>query len=115
MNHKEKIAKYLDYKGINPNQFYKKCGFGNGFLNSGKYFGTDKLKIILDNYQDLNFEWLLFDEGEMTLKANEIANEPFEDYNDYKNLYLKQLEENSRLKDKIIDLMDEAKASSKAS
>jgi len=73
MNHKEKVLQYLDAKGVTPNKFCVTCGFSNGFLGSGKYFGTDKLTIILDNYQDLSLEWLLFGKGEMLLQQQGLG------------------------------------------
>jgi len=73
MSHKEKVLQYLDAKGVTPNKFCITCGFSNGFLGSGKYFGTDKLTIILDNYQDLSLEWLLFGKGEMLLQQQGLG------------------------------------------
>ncbi|MBL4709237.1 MAG: hypothetical protein JKY48_12450 [Flavobacteriales bacterium] len=42
-----------------------------GFLDSGKSFGLDKLKLIVDNYDDLSLDWLIFDEGEMIVEASD--------------------------------------------
>ncbi len=65
MTHKEKIQKYLELKGYSKNSFYQKTGFSVGFLDSGKSFGVDNLKVIIDNYHDLSLEWLIFDQGDM--------------------------------------------------
>ncbi|MGG5617001.1 S24 family peptidase [Myroides odoratimimus] len=65
MTDKEKILQYLDYKGISKNKFYVKTGLSVGFLDKGNSLGLDKLKIIIDNYPDLNIDWLLHDRGEM--------------------------------------------------
>lgn len=62
---KEKLQEYLEYKGFSKNSFYKKTGLSIGFLDSGKSFGLDKLKVIVDNYPDLNPDWLIFNEGNM--------------------------------------------------
>jgi len=64
MGSKQKVSEYLKYKGFSPYSFEKKLGLSNGVLKSGKDFGVDKLKLIRDNYPDLNMQWLLFDEGE---------------------------------------------------
>ena len=68
MTDKEKIIKYLDYKGISKNKFYKKTGLSVGFLDSGNSLGVDKLRLIIDNYHDFNPEWLITGNGEMLKK-----------------------------------------------
>lgn len=62
---KERIIKYLDFKGIGKREFYRKIGVSNGFLDSGKEIGTDKVEIIMDNLPELNILWLLTGKGEM--------------------------------------------------
>ncbi len=74
MNTKEKILQYLEFKDISQGKFCRKIGVSNGFLASGKHIGSEKLKIIRDNYIDLNMNWLIYDEGEMIIKEN-IFNE----------------------------------------
>lgn len=65
MTDKEKITKYIEYKGISKNQFYLKTGLSVGFLDKGSSLGVDKLKIIIDNYHDLNLNWFFDDNSEM--------------------------------------------------
>lgn len=65
LSDKEKLQQYLEYKGFSKNSFYKKTGLSIGFLDSGKSFGLDKLKMIVDNYPDLSLNWMIFGEGEM--------------------------------------------------
>lgn len=72
MTDKEKILKYIEYKGINKNKFYNKTGLSVGFLDSGNSLGVDKLKQILDNYHDLNIEWFFNDNAPM-IKNEEIG------------------------------------------
>ena len=113
MTHKEKILKYLDFKQIKPSTFYRVCKFSNGFLDSGKSFGADKLAVILDNYRDLNVKWLLFDDGDMLLSDIHIANEPKPNYgNDIKEMLYEQIEENIKLKSEN-KLLQENKEDSK--
>lgn len=69
MTTKEKIIKYLEHNNISKRDFYRQTGLSNGFLDSGKHIGSDNIKIIVDNYRDLNLEWLVMDEGEM-IKPN---------------------------------------------
>lgn len=73
MTDKEKIIKYLEYKGISKNKFYTKTGFSVGFLDSGNSLGVDKLKKIIDNYHDLNLEWF-FDDDSPMLKSTDPNN-----------------------------------------
>ncbi len=72
MNTKEKILQYLDFKEISQGKFCRKIGVSNGFLASGKHIGSEKLKVIRDNYVDLNMNWLIYDEGEMISNENVI-------------------------------------------
>lgn len=58
---KEKIIQYLEIKGFSKRSFYDKTGFGGGFLDKGSSLGVDKLKIILENYEDFDPMWLLSD------------------------------------------------------
>ncbi|MDX4973683.1 S24 family peptidase [Myroides odoratimimus] len=74
MTDKEKILQYLEFKGISKNKFYIKTGLSVGFLDKGNSLGLDKLKIIIDNYPDLNIDWLLHDRGEM-IKTEEPKHE----------------------------------------
>ncbi|AMA48089.1 hypothetical protein [Flavobacterium covae] len=62
---KEKILQYLNIKGISKNKFYVTTGLSVGFLDSGSSLGVDKLRLIIDNYPDLNVEWFVLDKGEM--------------------------------------------------
>lgn len=71
MTDKEKILKYLNYKGISKNKFYVKTGFSVGFLDSGSSLGVDKLRIIIDNYHDLNPGWF-FNDAVSMLKDEKI-------------------------------------------
>lgn len=81
MTDKEKIIKYLDYKGISKNKFYVTTGLSVGFLDSGSSLGVDKLRLIIDNYHDLNPAWFFNDKNQMlitegTQKALEDGKEP---------------------------------------
>lgn len=87
MGSKKKILEYIDFKGISAYSFEKKLGLSNGSLKSGREFGVDKIKLIRDNYPDLNVNWLLFDEGEMLVNArfNELK-EPQTTYKTSSNI-----------------------------
>ena len=68
MTDKEKLAHYLDVKGITKAEFSRVTGFSASFLLSGSTLGVDRLAIIVKHYPDLNLNWLFFDEGEPVLK-----------------------------------------------
>lgn len=68
MNVNKKILQYLDYKGISQRSFTKKCGLSEGVLRNGKGIGSIYLHKIKNNHPDLNWFWVLFDEGNMILK-----------------------------------------------
>lgn len=68
MTDKEKIMQYLDFKGVSKNKFYRKTGLSVGFLDSGSSLGVDKLKIIIDNYPDLNLFYILGEEENMIVE-----------------------------------------------
>lgn len=73
MTGKEKIIQYIDYKSISKRDFYRQTGLSNGFLDSGKYIGSDNLKIIIDTYPDISLDWLVMDTGEM-IKTKNVEN-----------------------------------------
>ena len=70
---KEKISQYLDMKGISKRKFYEKTGFSSGFLDKGSSLGVDKLKIIIDNYPDFNYNSLLANEKELVKEQSSLA------------------------------------------
>jgi len=67
MNDKEKIVKYLKYKGLTKNFFCVQNGLSSGFLDSGTSLGVNKLRLISHNYQDLNIKWFFDDDEPMIL------------------------------------------------
>lgn len=65
MNDKDRIKKYLEYKGISKNKFYTQTGLSIGFLDSGNSLGVDKARIIINTYPDMSLNWLIMGAGEM--------------------------------------------------
>jgi len=80
LSSKEKIIKYLNYKGISQDKFSRACNVSSGFLRQGKSFSIEYLKSIRDNYSDLNLNWLIYDEGNMLLSGENEVNEHPETY-----------------------------------
>lgn len=67
---KERLTKYLEYKGISQSRFEKSLGMSNGYVNNIRMSITpDKLQKIALSYPDLNIAWLMIGKtgGEMTI------------------------------------------------
>lgn len=67
----DRIAAYIDFKGISLNSFDKSIGASNGYIGkqikNGASVGSDIIEKIISIYQDLNFEWLIKGTGPMIL------------------------------------------------
>lgn len=79
----EKILKYIDYKRISKANFYRQTGLSNGFLDKDRDFGVSKLVNILNTYDDLRVDWLLFDKGEMLTKTENVLQKVAEPLTNY--------------------------------
>lgn len=62
---KERILKYIDYKGITKNKFYKETGISNGVLDKSSGLSMDTVEKFYSTYNEVNPEWLLTGNGEM--------------------------------------------------
>lgn len=70
---KERIKVFISHKGFSINAFEKKCGLSTGYIgNMRKSLSPEKLMSIIQNFPDLNRDWLLYGEGEM-LAGNDSA------------------------------------------
>ena len=76
MTHKEKILTFVKTTGLNKTQFCKKCGLSNGYLDTKGAITSDKLALILENFKNLNLDWLILDEGDMVIPEVSDVNEP---------------------------------------
>lgn len=66
MGIKERILEFIKYKDLPIKQFEEMCGLSNGYISSmRKGFGASKLDNVLNQFPELNREWLLYGEGEM--------------------------------------------------
>lgn len=66
MTVKERLIKYIKFKGISINKFEKTCNFSTGYVgNMRTSTQPDKVMRIAHNFPDLNTGWLLTGEGEM--------------------------------------------------
>lgn len=70
MSVKDRLIQLVEKEGLNPNQFYVKTGFGNGFLSTvGDTLRRPSIEKLEKTFPHWNIEWVLTGKGEMT-KAN---------------------------------------------
>lgn len=63
---KERLIQFCEIKELSKSEFERKCNLSNGYINSiRKGIGDEKLDKILEQFPELNRNWLLFGEGEM--------------------------------------------------
>lgn len=119
---KERILQFIEYKRLSKNKFYKKTGLSNGILDKQGGISSDSLEKIYYVYPEINLDWLLTGKGEMlkkeglvqqahnnissTITQHQTIHAP-EDYETLKQENKRLTQENSSLKDKIIQLMEE--------
>lgn len=66
MDIKNRTLTFISSKKLSVKQFEELCDLSNGYVSSmRKGFGTQKLENVLNQFPELNREWLLFGEGEM--------------------------------------------------
>lgn len=119
---KERILQFIEYKRLSKNKFYKETGLSNGILDKQGGISSDSLEKIYYIYPEINLDWLLTGKGEMlkkeglvqqahnnissTITQQQTIHAP-EDYETLKQENKRLTQENSGLKDKIIQLMEE--------
>ena len=63
---KDRLVRYIKYKGLSVRRFEISVNAANGYVNSiRKGIGVDRLESIKTVYPDLNITWLLSGEGRM--------------------------------------------------
>lgn len=71
MSVKNRIKEFLEVENITISSFEKLLNLSNGYVNSiSKSIGIDKIEIILENFPNLNIEWLLTGKGNMYKEKN---------------------------------------------
>lgn len=74
MSIKDRLIKFIKYKGISVREFERNVDLSNGYINKIKgNIGEDKLNNILQEYPELNKVWLLTEEGEMINETKEVS------------------------------------------
>ena len=125
-----RLDQFIEHEGVSLRSFEKEAEITNGTIRraikEGKAFNTDSLIKIADEYKNLNLEWLLRGEGEMTVRNinqniegnnnqtniegdntqtnyNQVSKPPIEDKKEYTQenpiieILRKELEEKNRL------------------
>lgn len=72
MSIKERVLDFISSKNIPISEFERRCSLSNGYISSmRKGFGTGKLDNVLNEFPELNRDWLLYGDGEMlnTIKS----------------------------------------------
>lgn len=63
---KQRLKEFADNQGISIREFERKCSLGNSFVNHiGQTIGADKLERIIQEYPQLNKDWILYGTGSM--------------------------------------------------
>jgi hypothetical protein len=66
MNAKERLRKFVEYKGIGRNHFEELVGISTGYLSTkSPSVGSEIIERIVHVYHDLNIEWLVTGHGKM--------------------------------------------------
>ncbi|MFA5620838.1 MAG: hypothetical protein WDA08_11090 [Weeksellaceae bacterium] len=87
----ERLQKYMDYKGLNPNRITNEAGLSVGSIgrsiNKNSGLSSSTIEKILKAYPDLNPEWLILEEGDMIkIKNLKFITEVHGDNNVSKNV-----------------------------
>jgi len=93
----------MDYSNLNDNKITVIAGISNGLIGKGRTRGSisqENISKILIAFPDLDANWLLTGKGEMLLESKQ--ENVFDDT--YKDKYLKSLEKNEILHDRIYEL-----------
>ena len=65
MNVKDRIQKYIDYKGINQTEFERSIGASKSYWRNTKNISVEVFAEIIRVYSDASPEWLLLGLGSM--------------------------------------------------
>lgn len=73
----DRLDKYMEFKGLNPNIVTNECGLSVGLINQARKgksdIGKKSADKILRKYQDINRIWFLTGEGEMISNSAALA------------------------------------------
>ena len=68
---KQRLVQFIKYMNLTQKEFEERCDMSNGYVsNIRKSIGTDKLQNIVQQFPELNRDWLLYGEGTMLKPTN---------------------------------------------
>lgn len=71
---KERLVKFIDFKGISKNKFEQICGLSTRYVsNISQSIQPDKLRVISAVFPELNIDWLIIGRGSMLRTDDEKA------------------------------------------
>jgi phage repressor protein C with HTH and peptisase S24 domain len=71
---KDRLLRFIKYKGLSKNRFEETCGFSKRYVsNISQSIQPDKVKKISLNFPELNVGWLLTGEGEMLRETHDVS------------------------------------------
>lgn len=66
MSVKNRLLDFIHFKEMTVRDFEKSINSSNGYVNSiSKSIGIDKINLIIENYPNINIDWLFTGRGEM--------------------------------------------------
>ena len=74
MTIKDRILKFLDYKGISVTRAEAELGWSKSSLLKSNNVSSDKIGEFIRHYSDVSTDWLIIGKGEMIKPTNEISN-----------------------------------------
>lgn len=110
---KERILKYLAYKGISKYECYEATGISNGVFSQTNGISEENLLKFLSYYIDINIEWLMRGVGNMLKDEDTPSTIPQwknisgENLNEYKDKYITKLEAENILLSKLIKMKED--------
>ena len=71
-NIKDRLIKFIEYKGLTKNKFEKLCGLAPRYVsNIGKSIQSDVIEKIISVFPELSIEWLVMNRGAMLSEKTE--------------------------------------------
>lgn len=100
MTVRERLIEFIKSKNMSVRSFERHCGLSYSYVNTIRVsISTDKLNDIVNQFPELNKNWLLFGEGEMLNNSeNTLVSEPKTEY--YKS---------DKILERTLDILEELK------
>lgn len=97
MSVRDRLIIFIKSENLSISRFEKTCGLSNGYVKSITHsIGSLKLEQILENYPNLNRQWLITGEGEMLRETEQTDSTVVEDRDEWKRraeFWMKMAEE----------------------